>query len=436
MTTALPDIHIHWFRRDLRIEDHRALYEAAKFGKPILPLFIFDTHILNALSDKKDRRVHFIHHTLTEIKARLEEVGATLCVKFGDPIDVWKLLAEEYNIASVTVVRDYEPYAQERDQEINSFFNERRIQFKGYKDQVIFEKSEIVKGDQGYYSVFTPYSKQWKHSLHDDHIRNYEVDRSAFLKTDPLSMPSLEEMGFSPTDESLFPASDVQESIIAHYDQTRDIPSIEGTSRLGVHLRFGTVSIRRLVREYKDLNETFLNELIWREFYQMTLYHNPESVNKAIKPKYDNIIWENNEEHFAAWCAGKTGYPLVDAGMRELNTTGYMHNRIRMLTASFLTKHLLIDWRWGERYFAEKLLDFDLAANVGGWQWAAGCGNDASPYFRIFNPYIQQKKFDPDNLYVKRFVPEFNTPSYPQPIVDHAEARLRALDRYKMILSP
>ena len=425
-------INVHWFRRDLRLHDHRALAKATNDGAhPVLPLFIFDTDILDVLENKKDQRVHFIHRTLEQMREELHVLGSSMLVRYGKPVDIWKSLVEEYDIASVSVVRDYEPYAQERDKAVYDFLQSKNISFTGCKDQVIFEKSEITKNDGGYYSVFTPYSKSWKAALTNDHYAEAKVNNEGFFKTKPLSMPTLKDMGFEETDERLFPTKNVSDEILAHYHEKRDIPSVKGTSRMSVHLRFGTVSIRELVRRAKSTNETYLNELIWRDFYQMTLYHNPQSPHNALKSKYDNIKWEINEEHFTAWCEGKTGYPLVDAGMRELNTTGYMHNRIRMLTASFLTKHLLIDWRWGERYFAEKLLDFDLAANVGGWQWAAGCGNDAAPYFRIFNPYTQQEKFDPNHTYVKRYVKEFNTNEYVDPIVDHKWARERALERYK-----
>lgn len=429
-------VHIHWFRRDLRLHDHRALAQATTKGKhPVLPLFIFDTDILDKLDDKADQRVHFIHHTLQGMCNQLHGKSSSILVKYGNPLEVWKAVLQQYDVASVSVVRDYEPYAQERDRNVFSLLTERNIEFTGCKDQVIFEKSEITKNDGGYYSVFTPYSKSWKQKLAPEHYASAEVDDTRFLQTDALPMPSLQDMGFVPTDTSLFPSANVSDEVLNHYDQRRDIPSINGTSRLSVHMRFGTVSVRQLVRRALDANETFLNELIWRDFYQMTLFHNPESPQKAIKRKYDNIEWETNEAHFKAWCSGETGYPLVDAGMRELNTTGFMHNRIRMLTASFLTKHLLIDWRWGERYFAEKLLDFDLASNVGGWQWAAGCGNDAAPYFRIFNPYTQQQKFDSKNVYIKRYVKEFNTDAYPHPIVEHKWARERALERFKKALS-
>ncbi|MCC5918411.1 MAG: deoxyribodipyrimidine photo-lyase [Cryomorphaceae bacterium] len=429
-----PKIHIHWFRRDLRLNDHSALSAACQSGFPILPVFIFDPKILHYLP-KKDQRVHFIHQTLCEIKKQLENRGSTLKVYFDTPIEAWKKITSEYDVQSVSVVRDYEPYAQKRDKAIHAYLKDKSIEMKGYKDQVIFEKNEITKDDGGYYAVFTPYRKQWEKHLTDKDLQEFPINLDKFHKSAPKPMIGLSEMGFEKTDPIHFPTPSVSDAIIEHYDQKRDIPSIRGTSRLSVHLRFGTVSIRALAKRAKSLNHTFLNELIWREFYQMTMYHNPQSATKAIKPAYDNIEWENNEQQFEAWCAGKTGYPLVDAGMRELNTTGFMHNRIRMLTASFLTKHLLIDWRWGERYFAEKLLDFDLASNVGGWQWAAGCGNDAAPYFRIFNPHTQLKKFDPKLEYVQKFVTEYGTPAYPGEIIEHKVGRERALERYKLGLN-
>ena len=428
-------IHIHWFRRDLRLEDHRALHEAAKLNTPIVGLFIFDKDILDKLEDKRDLRVQFIHEQLQLMKKKLEEHGSSLVVKYGKPLDIWKNLTESYPVASVSAVRDYEPYAKKRDKEVYDYLSSKNVKFTGYKDQVIFEKSEVVKKDGGIYTVFTPYRKAWESLLTEDHYREFKVDFSSFAKLEKMRIPSLTEMGFSQLEHVDFPDNKLKSQILNNYHETRDTPSINGTSRLSIHLRFGTISIRSLVRAAIHKNQVYLSELIWRDFYQMTLYHFPECVNRAIKPKYDKIQWENNENHFKAWCEGKTGYPLVDAGMRELNTTGYMHNRVRMVVASFLTKHLLIDWRWGERYFAEKLLDFDLSANVGGWQWAAGCGNDAAPYFRVFNPTTQAEKFDPNNTYIKKHIREWGTSAYPKPIVDHKFARERALERYKKALT-
>lgn len=425
------NVHIHWFRRDLRLHDHRALHEVAKQGMPIVGLFIFDKEILDKLDDPKDRRVQFIHNALLNMKLQLEEIGSSLVIKYGTPLQVWKDLLSEYDVQSVSAVRDYEPYAKERDKQVYDFLQTKNIKFVGYKDQVIFEKSEVVKQDGGVYTVFTPYRKTWEAKLRPDDYQDFSVNLTSFHKIPTQEIPSLSSMGFEQSSNEHFPGKSLTDNLIKNYHNTRNLPYINGTSRLGVHLRFGTISIRELVRRAVNLNETFLSELIWRDFYQMTLYHFPESVNKAIKPKYDRIEWENNEADFQAWCEGKTGYPLVDAGMRELNTTGYMHNRVRMVVASFLTKHLLIDWRWGERYFAAKLLDFDLSANVGGWQWAAGCGNDAAPYFRVFNPTAQAEKFDPNNTYIKTFVKEFGTKAYPEPIVEHKFARERVLARFK-----
>jgi deoxyribodipyrimidine photo-lyase len=283
--------------------------------------------------------------------------------------------------------------------------------------------------------VYTPYSKKWKAALTSFYTKSYPVEKYSgnFLKLKPLPFPELEEIGFSKSGIT-FPERKIKQTIIEKYHLQRDIPGLDGTSRLSVHLRFGTVSIRKLIQVALKKNEKWLNELIWRDFYHMILWHFPHVVTKAFKPAYDQIEWRNDPDEFKAWCEGKTGYPIVDAGMRELNQTGYMHNRVRMIVASFLTKHLLIDWRWGEAYFAKKLLDFDLAANNGGWQWAAGSGCDAAPYFRVFNPYIQTEKFDSDRTYIKRWVPEVETPSYPKPIVDHAFARERVLSAYKVAL--
>lgn len=425
-----------WFRRDLRIDDNAGLYRALTSGRKVLPVFIFDTEILDKLEDKKDARVYFIWKKIHEIKHDLENrYGSSLLIKHGKPLEIYKELVREYNIHSVFANRDYEPAARQRDKEVYEFLKEEGIDFKGFKDQVLFDKDEVLKDDGTPYEVYTPYMKKYKSQLNDFYLKSYPVRKyhANFVKTNNFDDVTLKEIGFEQTYVD-FPDDSFDESIIETYDQTRDFPAQRGTSRLSLHLRFGTISIRELARFAKAKNEKYFNELIWRDFYQMILYHFPESVDKAFKPKYDSIKWENNEEHFAAWCEGKTGYPLVDAGMRELNETGYMHNRVRMLVASFLTKHLLIDWRWGETYFAQKLLDYDQASNVGGWQWAAGCGVDAAPYFRIFNPELQLKKFDPDYKYIKKWVPEWNTKKYPEPIVDHKAAREKALERYKKAL--
>ncbi len=428
-------ITLFWFRRDLRLEDNAGLYHALKNHTNVLPLFIFDTTILEQLADPKDKRVDFIHSTLVEIKKQLEEKGTSLLLKYGKPLEVYQELTSEFEVDAVYTNNDYEPYAKTRDAKINELLTQKSIPFNSYKDQVIFEKEEIVKGDGSPYSVYTPYSRKWKEKLNDFYVKPYPTQAyySNFYSCKPLGDISLNEMGFEKENPEI-PPKKIDKKTLKKYHETRDIPSIKGTSRLSVHLRFGTVSIRKLVQEAIELNDTWLNELIWRDFYHMILWHHPE-VDKSFKPKYDFIQWRNNEKEFKAWCEGNTGYPIVDAGMRELNETGYMHNRVRMVVASFLVKHLLIDWRWGEAYFAEKLLDFDLAANNGGWQWAAGSGCDAAPYFRVFNPYLQTKKFDPDLKYIKKWVPEFQDPfNYPKPIVDHDFARKRVLEVYKVAL--
>jgi len=352
-------------------------------------------------------------------------------------VECWKKIVEKYTIDTIYTNHDYEPYARERDKELASFFSEKGIQFNTFKDQVIFEKDDVLKDDGKPYTVFTPYSRKWKNNLKDHHLEPYQTSAhfGSFLKCDALPFPTLEEMGFIP---SLIPFPDriPQESILQHYSERRDIPSIGGTSRLSVHLRFGTISIRALAKQAITQSEHYLNELIWREFYQMILWHFPHVVGNSFKPVYDRIVWRDDMEQFEKWCAGKTGYPIVDAGMRELATTGFMHNRVRMITASFLTKHLLIDWRLGEAWFARKLIDFELASNNGGWQWAAGSGCDAAPYFRVFNPSLQTDKFDPKAIYIHKWVPEFSDPfTYPKPIVEHSFARNRAIETYKKYLT-
>lgn len=421
---------IFWFRRDLRLNDNAGLTNALKNYTNVLPVFILDSVILDKLEDKTDRRVSFIHETLTSLKHELEELGSTIFVVHTDPVTFFKNVSAK----AVFTNRDYEPYARERDSSVEKILGQRNIPFFTFKDHVIFEKDEIAKDDRKPYTVFTPYSKKWKATLAPPHIKEFQTSNhfSNLKKISPISMPSLQDIGFFdiPSDA---PPRLIKTSVVEKYKENRDFPGIEGTSKLSVHLRFGTVSIRKLVSIALKKNETWLNELIWREFYQMIVWHFPK-VDKAFKPAYDQIAWRNDPKVFEAWCEGRTGYPIVDAGMRELNATGFMHNRVRMIVASFLTKHLLIDWRWGEAYFAKKLLDFELASNNGGWQWAAGSGCDAAPYFRVFNPYIQTEKFDPERKYIKKWVPEFETPEYPKPIVDHAVARDRVLRVYKEAL--
>ena len=433
--TDKKEVSIFWFRRDLRLDDNSGLYHALRSGSPVLPIFIFDENILSKLEDNADKRVDFIHRTLEELKGQLRNLGSDLLVFHGTPFEIYKRLTSEYSVSSVFTNHDYEPYAQERDKQIEELLNENGASFHTSKDQCIFEKDEVLKDDGDPYTVYTPYSKKWKAKVNDFYLSSYPTEKyfSNFLKFETDHFPSLKEIGFEKTDVDI-PSSEVELDIVKNYHNTRDIPSIHGTSRLSVHLRFGTIGIRKLSRMAQETNDKFLNELIWRDFYMMILWHFPHVIGGAFRPKYDAIEWEHNEEHFEAWCRGETGYPIVDAGMRELNETGWMHNRVRMVVASFLTKHLLLDWRWGEAYFAKKLLDFELSSNNGGWQWAAGSGCDAAPYFRVFNPELQTKKFDPDLKYIQKWVPEFQELTYPKPIVEHKFARERALDRYKSAL--
>ena len=429
-------INIFWFRRDLRLHDNAGLYHALKESPAVLPIFIFDKNILDKLENKADRRVEFIHDSLQQIQEQLLKQGSTLEVFYETPENVFGKLLSNYNIAKVFTNHDYEPYARERDKKIKALLKERRAELLSFKDHVIFEKDEVIKDDGNPYTVFTPYSKKWKAALTQFHLKPYPVKKylSAFIKKEQKKIPTLKELGFK---ESMkpFPAKDADEVLIKHYAEQRNFPGIRGTSKLGVHLRFGTISIRQLADKSQALSGTYLNELIWRDFYQMILWHFPQvGKGKSFKPAYDNIEWRKDNGEFEKWSTGQTGYPIVDAGMRELNEIGFMHNRVRMITASFLCKHLLLDWRLGEAYFAEKLLDFDLAANNGGWQWAAGSGCDAAPYFRIFNPYLQTKKFDGDLVYIKKWVPEFQEFSYPPPIVDHEFARKRCLEVYSKAL--
>lgn len=421
-----------WFRRDLRLHDNAGLYHALQSGQPVQPVFIFDRNILDALEDREDRRVVFIHRQMERLQEELSEFGATLLVGYGKPLDCWKGWLKEYAIKQVITNHDYEPYAKRRDEEMTAFFSAKGVVFSTFKDQVIFEKSEVTKDDGTPYTVFTPYMKKWRTLIEPSCLKSYPTERyfSNFHRHHPVAIPSLASMKFRDIDFT-FPAPKVSTGLLRSYGDMRDIPSVQGTSRLSVHLRFGTVSIRDLARQAWSISDKWVNELIWREFYQMILWHFPHVTERAFKPQYDLLKWKNNESQFQAWCEGRTGYPIVDAGMRELNATGFMHNRVRMITASFLTKFLLIDWRWGEAYFAAKLLDFELASNDGGWQWSAGTGVDAAPYFRIFNMDEQTRKFDPEHRYIKKWVPEFEELTYPRPIVDYKMARQRCLEFYK-----
>lgn len=427
--------NIFWFRRDLRLSDNAGLYRALKQGFPVQPIFIFDTEILSELQNKRDKRVLFIYQTITRLKDQLWQMGVDLKVYHGKPSDVFKQIIKEEKTGAVYANADYEPRAVQRDNDIKDLLSSQGIGFYTYKDQCIFDYKEILKDNGEPYTVFTPYSKKWKTLLKPFYFAPYPTEKyfQNFQKNKPTDLPSLESLGFE-TVHAEFPPAEISGSIISAYEKVRDIPSANGTSRLSLHFRFGTISVRDKVKKALSLSEKWLNELIWREFYMQIMAHFPHVVNSAFKPEYNKIEWRNNPEEFDKWCKGCTGFPIVDAGMRELNATGYMHNRVRMITASFLTKDLLIDWRWGEAYFAEKLLDFELASNNGGWQWAAGSGVDAAPYFRVFNPTLQMEKFDPDLKYVKHWVPEYGTPEYPAPIVDHAMAKNRCLEAYKSAL--
>ncbi len=430
-----PKINIFWHRRDLRTDDNAGLYHALKSDLPVLPIFIFDTNILDELEDKDDARVNFIHSELSKIDDDLRGKDSGLLIKHGKPSEIWKELIDNFEIEKVFANRDYEPYALKRDAEIEELLNSNEIEFHTFKDHVLLEKEEVVKDDGNPYVVFTPYSKLWLKKLTSEHLDSYtsglQFDNFYTGKID--NIPSLQDIGFKKSSIEI-PNDSVEEDVLEHYAEQRNFPAKKGTSRLGIHLRFGTISIRKLATKAKSISDTYLNELIWREFYQMILWHFPKVVDNNFKSKYDRLQWRNNEKEFEAWCKGETGYPIVDAGMRELNMTGFMHNRVRMIVASFLTKHLLIDWRWGESYFARKLLDFELASNNGGWQWAAGTGTDAQPYFRIFNPESQTKKFDSELRYIKKWVPEFQELDYPKPIVDHKFARERCLKTFKEAL--
>ncbi len=426
-------VNIFWFRRDLRLEDNTALFHALQNELPLLPIFIFDTIILDKLENKVDARVQFIHDTLIEIQNKLVSHGSSIQAIYTTPIKAFEILLQKYEIANVYCNTDYEPYALERDEAIQILLKKNNANFIDYKDHVIFEKNEVIKDDGKPYTVFTPYSRKWKAALKEEDLKLYKTEKyfNNFLKIKVTEIPTLQQIGFEKSTQ-IFPSKSVEAELVKKYVIQRDIPSIPGTSHLGLHLRFGTISVRRLAKYASNLSETFLNELIWRDFYHAILWHFPYiAKGKAFKPAYDFIQWRDDEAGYKKWCDGQTGYPIVDAGMRELNATGFMHNRVRMIVASFLCKHLLIDWRLGEAYFAKKLLDFDFAANNGGWQWAAGSGCDAAPYFRIFNPYLQTKKFDPDLKYIKKWVPEFEDFFYPKPVVEHTAARSRCLVVYK-----
>lgn len=423
-------MNLVWLRRDLRLDDHKAIEKASENGLPIQVVFIFDPEILNRLKPD-DPRVNFIHQRLSFINQELADLGASVKVVHKNVINAWEDLLNEFVADSVYFNYDFEPYAIERDQAVVDLLKGKGISYNATLDHLVFKPTEILKEDKKPYTVYTPYKNKWLKRFED------------FTYSDPLSwnafnwsksqflFPSLQSLGFT---ESTIEVEDYDLNEINGYAEGRDFPAQAKTTKLGPHLRFGTLSIRSLLLVAKQ-DEVFLSELIWREFFTQIIYHFPHVVHQSFKSKYEKIPWENDEHLFELWKQGKTGYPLVDAGIRELNATGYMHNRVRMVVASFLIKHLLIDWRWGEAYFAEKLLDFELASNNGNWQWAAGCGCDAAPYFRVFNPTAQQEKFDENMVYIRKWVPEVFDPSYPKPIVEHKEARLRAIEVYKKALT-
>lgn len=427
-------VSVFWFRKDLRLFDNHALLNALKSGYPVLPIYIFDKKIDHPIYNKKDRSISFIYQQLKELEHELQQIGTSLWVIQDTPLEGFKTICSTFEVVSVFVNELYDPFDIQRDNEISTYLQASQISWNAFKDRVIFHRHDVMKNDGTPYSVFTPYSKIWKQKLAENGVPVYNSEKylSNLLKINPFPFPTLEELGFEATSYPLVPKN-IDPQIIRNYHNTRDIPSLDGTSRLSVSLRFGTVSVRQLVSRALEWNEVWLNELIWREFFMMILFHYPQVVHGSFKKKYQHIAWRNNEKEFDLWCKGETGYPIVDAGMRELNETGLMHNRVRMIVASFLTKHLLIDWRWGEAYFTEKLLDYELSSNNGNWQWAAGCGCDAAPYFRIFNPEEQTRKFDPELIYVRKWVKGYQ-PGYLKPIVEHTFARKRALLTYKKAL--
>ncbi|MCB0445113.1 MAG: deoxyribodipyrimidine photo-lyase [Gelidibacter sp.] len=429
-------INIFWFRRDLRLDDNVGFYEALKSDKPVLPIFIFDKEILENLP-VDDARVTFIFETLQKLRDTLQkQYDSSIAMYYGKPFEIYKKLIDDFDIDTVYTNHDYEPYAKERDTKIEELISKKGIKFKTFKDQVIFEKGEVIKSDGDPYVVYTPYMKTWKEKFKTIHLTFYHTNLHLhnLVKNTELPNLRLSDIGFKKSSQKIADYQ-VTPSLIQNYEKTRNFPAKETTSKLGPHLRFGTVSIRKMIKKaVAEKNEIFWQELIWREFFMQILWHFPHTVTKSFKPKYDQIEWRNDEKDFKLWCQGNTGYPLVDAGMRQLNQTGFMHNRVRMLVGSFLCKHLLIDWRWGEAYFAEKLHDYEMASNVGNWQWVAGCGVDAAPYFRIFNPSTQIQKFDKDLKYINKWVPEFQELTYPKPIVNHKMARERCLNTYQKAL--
>ena len=433
----MEEIVLFWFRRDLRLHDNVGLYHAIQTGKKVYPIFIFDTTILEQFPSKTDRRVHYIHQALEQINEILHPLGTQIFVYHGDVVTIFSELLESLPITGVYTNVDYEPQANKRDAEVGALLSQKDIGFYTYRDHVIFNQDELLKGDQTPYRVYTPYAKLWRSKLTQQQLCDwtFPLEKGVFAsKSENAKLPSLTALGYADSDVAAFIPPVFDRAIIQNYTEKRDYPALDATTHLGIAIRFGTVSIRACVKQALIDNDTWLSQLIWREFFISILHYFPYSARISFKREYENIQWRNNEAEFELWCKGETGYPLVDAGMRELNQTGYMHNRVRMVVASFLVKHLLIDWRWGEAYFAQKLNDYDLALNVGNWQWAAGCGCDAAPYFRIFNPSEQQKKFDKDKHYIKRWIPEYGTTAYVEPMVEHKFARERALTAFKRAL--
>ena len=420
-------MNIFWFRRDLRLSDNTGLNLALSDVNNVQPIFIFDKDIIDELPIG-DPRVNFLYQELIKINKELNTYNSSLRIYYGNPLEVFKQLFNENPALKVYTNRDYEPYAINRDEKINKFLLENGSRLISCKDQVIFEKNEVVKNDGLPYTVFTPYKNKWMAKFKEEGLKIQLKFNSKNFNISNHEFPSMEELGLKKSSIKVPPFSLDK---VYNYEETRNFPSLNSTSKIGPHLRFGTVSIREIVNKVKNINDTYLSELVWREFFMQILWHFPKVVHQNFRAKYDGIKWRNNKDEFKKWCDGKTGYPLVDAGMRELNETGFMHNRVRMVTASFLCKHLLIDWRWGEAYFALKLLDYELASNNGNWQWSAGTGCDAAPYFRVFNPSEQIKKFDKKHHYINKWIPELNNFTYPDPIVDHPMARSRAIETYK-----
>ena len=426
---------IFWFRRDLRLKDNAGLFHALNENNKVLPIFIYDKNTLDKLN-KSDHRLDFIEDSLKKLNDLLKKNDKSISIYYGKPVKVFSELIKKYNVSKVYSNKDYTPYSIKRDKKVEELLKVNNIVFNSFKDHVLFEKFEIVKNDNTPYKVYTPFSRKWLIKMSENKIDFFNSEKYIYkFFNERGKFLTLKEIGFDKS--KLNPlVLNLSSDTINNYEKTRNFPSVNGTSKIGIHLRFGTISTREMITKAEaSKNKTFLKELVWREFFQQILFHYPHTLNKSFKPKYDRIEWLNNENQFKKWCSGQTGYPLVDAGMRELNQTGFMHNRVRMLVGSFLCKHLLIDWRWGEAYFAEKLYDYETASNVGNWQWVAGCGVDASPYFRIFNPHEQIKKFDKNLIYTKKWVPEFDSNQYVDPIVIHKQARERCLLTYKKALN-